>query len=74
MIAIDFGTSNTIVAHDRDGALYLAGLSRSEADPSIPSVVYVNAPDRVLVGQAALEQRDELGSRLFRELLSGALA
>ncbi len=69
MIAIDFGTSNTIVAHDRDGALYLAGLSRSATNPSIPSVVHVVAPDQITIGQAALEIPNHEG--LFRNFKRG---
>ncbi|MBF2036616.1 MAG: Hsp70 family protein [Leptolyngbyaceae cyanobacterium T60_A2020_046] len=80
-IAIDFGTSNTVVtrwnaATQQPEVLRLPGLSQAIANnpPLIPSLIYVEdaSADRVVVGQAVRDRGlDVQGDRFFRNFKRG---
>jgi molecular chaperone HscA len=53
-IGIDLGTTNSIVAHVRDGAP--SALTTCDGAPLLPSVVHYSASGAVLVGRAAKAQ------------------
>ncbi|WP_017324816.1 Hsp70 family protein [Synechococcus sp. PCC 7336] len=80
MLAIDFGTSNTVVAHwdgDRSRILSLPGLSRQDPNnpPIVPSQLYVEdaKAGQVVVGQAASDRGLDVKSdpRYFRNFKRG---
>ena len=72
MIGIDFGTTNSAIAHVLTG-----GKPSPIADPKtkqtiLPSFVYYEAPDKIIVGERAKSQYYELaaegGDRIFRSI------
>ena len=80
MLAIDFGTSNTVVAQlidDEPHVLNLPGLSRQDPNnpPTIPSQVYVEDAriGKVVVGQAVSDRGFDVKSdpRYFRNFKRG---
>ncbi|TVQ08325.1 MAG: Hsp70 family protein [Leptolyngbya sp. DLM2.Bin27] len=79
-IAVDFGTSNTVVARWNPGTeqaetLALPGLSGSTVPPLVPSLVYVEKPaaEGVLVGQAVRDRGLDLAAdpRFFANIKRG---
>ncbi|MEE3850205.1 Hsp70 family protein [Gordonia sp. LSe1-13] len=62
-LAIDFGTSNSAAAHSGATSGGIETLSLSHASHLMPSAVYVEHPDRISVGDAAVNQaqRDPSG-------------
>lgn len=78
-VAIDFGTTNSVVAEWQDGqakVLSLSGLSIPDAAlPLIPSLVYIE-DGRAHTGQAVLEMQldHRQDNRLFRNLKRGIVA
>ena len=81
-IAIDFGTSNTVIARwnrvtQQPETLSLPGLSyrSGQSPPLIPSLVYVQdaSQDQAIVGQAVRDRGLDLGSdpRFFRNFKRG---
>ncbi len=75
-LAIDFGTSNTVVAHKTgatDEVLTLPGLSQPAGPPLIPSLIYVEdaASNRVAVGQQVRDRHPVDDLRFFRTFKRG---
>ncbi|RPA12351.1 Hsp70 family protein [Gordonia sp. OPL2] len=54
-LAIDFGTSNSAAAHSGATSGGIEALSLSHTSNLMPSAVYVAAPDRITVGEAAVD-------------------
>ncbi|MDL9947372.1 Hsp70 family protein [Gordonia sp. ABSL11-1] len=54
-LAIDFGTSNSAAAHSGATSGGIETLSLSHTSNLMPSAVYVAAPDRITVGEAAVD-------------------
>ncbi len=63
ILAIDFGTSNSAAAHSGATSGTIETLSLSHASNLMPSSVYIAAPDRISVGDAArnLAQQNPVG-------------
>lgn len=56
MLSIDFGTSNTAAAHSGATSGRIEALALSHAGNLMPSAVYVDAPDRIAVGDVAANE------------------
>ncbi|AFY62529.1 Hsp70 family protein [Synechococcus sp. PCC 6312] len=78
--AIDFGTSNTVIArwnpiHQQPEPVILAGLTESLESPLIPSLLYVDnaeIPELILGQQVILKERQQNNNqRLFRNFKRG---
>ncbi|MFN3361565.1 MAG: Hsp70 family protein [Pseudanabaenaceae cyanobacterium] len=69
LYAIDFGTSNTVVACNHT-CVSLPGLSRPDS-PLIPSLIYVESLDRYYVGQAVKEKGVEKHPHCFAGIKRG---
>src|SRR3712207_6076020 len=58
--AIDFGTTNTVIASDREGSVSVVPLAEVMADrirtPVVPSAVYFREQGGVEIGQNAVDQ------------------
>ncbi len=58
-LAIDFGTSNSAAAHSGATSGGIETLSLTHTSNLMPSSVYVAAPDRIFVGDAAVDQAQQ---------------
>ncbi|GAA3702721.1 Hsp70 family protein [Gordonia hankookensis] len=58
-LAIDFGTSNSAAAHSGATSGGIETLSLTHTSNLMPSAVYVGAPDRITVGDAAVDQAQQ---------------
>ncbi|MFW0783659.1 Hsp70 family protein [Gordonia sp. CPCC 206044] len=58
-LAIDFGTSNSAAAHSGATSGGIETLALSHASNLMPSSVFVAAPDRIVVGEAAINQAQQ---------------
>jgi molecular chaperone DnaK (HSP70) len=79
-IAVDFGTSNTVVAHwnpvlEQSETLALPGLSLTMGPPLVPSLIYVERPEAsgVVVGQAVRDRGLDIATdpRFFANIKRG---
>lgn len=72
MIGIDFGTTNSAIAHVLTGELPAPIADPETREVVLPSFVYYESPDNVIVGEKARAQYYELearnGSRIFKSI------